>query len=81
MQLHQRGVDLLINLHVALEHTDKLSEREVRELLAESAAVLADLLTRDVPREDKLNSPEFRGRPRVTFPAAVRTRRVTASRS
>jgi len=29
----------------------------------------------------RLNSPEFRGHPRVRFPAAVRTRRVTASRS
>ena len=28
-----------------------------------------------------LNSPAFRGRPQVTFPAAVRTPRVTASRS
>ena len=28
-----------------------------------------------------LNSPEFHGHPRVTFPAAVRIRRVTASRS
>src|SRR5690606_2168335 len=29
----------------------------------------------------RLNSPDFRGHPRVTFPAAVRTQRVTASRS
>ena len=28
-----------------------------------------------------MNSPEFRGHPRVSFPAVVRTRRVTASRS
>lgn len=31
--------------------------------------------------ENQVNSPKFRGHPRVTFPAAVRTRRVTASRS
>ncbi|MCA1300570.1 hypothetical protein [Stappia indica] len=37
--------------------------------------------TMGFPTLDGLNSPEFRGHSRVTFPAVVRTRRATASRS
>jgi hypothetical protein len=49
MQLHQRGVDLLTTVMDAADHIDKLSQEEVRSLLAEVVEVLGDLLKRDVP--------------------------------
>lgn len=52
MKLHQRGIDLLLNLQDALEHPDKLAPKDIRDLLAEAEAVLRDLLARDVPKHD-----------------------------
>lgn len=49
MKIHQRGVDLLLNLQDALGHVDKLSEADVGTLLKEAEGVLRDLLARDVP--------------------------------
>lgn len=49
MKLHQRGVDLLLNVQDALGHVDRLAERDVRDLLRETEIVLRDLLARDVP--------------------------------
>jgi hypothetical protein len=49
MQLHQRGVDLLLDVMDAADHAEKLSHDEVRRLLKEVADVLGELLKRDVP--------------------------------
>lgn len=54
MKLHQRGIDLLLNIHDALEHSDKLSPKDVRALLAETEIVLRDLLARDVPKQENI---------------------------
>lgn len=47
MQLHQRGVDLLVNVMDAAEHVEQLTHDEIRRLLNEVAAVLCPLLQRD----------------------------------
>jgi len=52
MKLHQRGVDLLLNVQDALEHMDKLSAKDVSDLLRETEIVLRELLARDVPVPD-----------------------------
>jgi hypothetical protein len=48
-QLHQRGVDLLLNVMDAAEHVEKLSHDDMRRILEEVAEVLGELLKRDVP--------------------------------
>ncbi len=50
-RLHQRGVDLLLNVQTALEHFDQMTAREVAGLLKETEVVLRDLLARDVPND------------------------------
>lgn len=49
MKLHQRGVDLLLNVQSTLEHLEALPAHEVRNLLIETEIVLRDLLARDRP--------------------------------
>jgi hypothetical protein len=49
LKLHQRGVDLLLNVQSALEHLDALPTHEVRNLLIETEIVVRDLLARDRP--------------------------------
>jgi len=49
MQLHQRGVDLLLNVMDAADHVEKLTRDEMRQILEEVAEVLGELLKRDVP--------------------------------
>ena len=51
VKLHQRGVDLLLNVESALDHLDALTAHEVRNLLIETEIVLRDLLARDRPVE------------------------------
>jgi hypothetical protein len=51
MQLHQRGVDLLLNVMDAAEHVEKLGQDDIRQILREVAEVLGELLKRDVPVE------------------------------
>lgn len=48
-RLHQRGVDLLLNVQDALNNIERLSAKDVRDLLAETELVLSHLLARDVP--------------------------------
>ena len=48
-QLHQRGVDLLLNVMDAAEHVEKLSHDDMRRILKETAEVLGGLLKRDIP--------------------------------
>jgi hypothetical protein len=47
--LHQRGVDLLIQVMDAKDHIDSLSREEIRKLLVEVSDVLMRLLERDIP--------------------------------
>lgn len=49
MKLHARGIELVVELLDAAEHIEHFSANEQRELLRETAQVLADLLKRDVP--------------------------------
>jgi len=53
MKLHQRGVDLLLNIQDGLDQVDKLSSKELRGLLAEAETVLIELLARDIPVKDE----------------------------
>lgn len=50
-RLHQRGIDLLLNVHTAIDHVDEFTAEEMRSLLKEVEIVLRDLLARDVPRD------------------------------
>lgn len=51
MQLHQRGVDLLVTVMDAIDHRDKLQPADLDWLLRETAHVLGELLKRDVSIE------------------------------
>jgi len=50
-QLHQRGVDLLLNVMDAAEHVEKLTHDDTRRILKEVADVLGELLKRDMSAE------------------------------
>jgi len=47
MQLHQKGVDLLVNVMDAADHVEQLSHDEIRLLLREVAEVMGQILERD----------------------------------
>lgn len=47
MQLHQRGVDLLVNVLDAADHIETLSSEEIRRLLKAVADVMGQILERD----------------------------------
>lgn len=47
MKLHQRGVDLLVNVLDAADHVEDLSPEEIRRLLKEVADVMGLILERD----------------------------------
>jgi len=49
MQLHQRGIDLLVNVLDAADHIDLLTKEDVRRILDETSFVLGRLLERDIP--------------------------------
>jgi hypothetical protein len=57
-QLHQRGVDLLLNLMDAEDHFDAFTRDELRHLIGEAVVVFGQLLDRDMPAEpvENLNS-------------------------
>lgn len=46
MELHQRGVDLLVNVMDAADQADQMSPDEVRRLLREVAEVMSLILER-----------------------------------
>lgn len=52
MRLHQRGLELVVELLEAAEHLDRIGPLEHRELLLEAAQVMGDLLARDVPQTE-----------------------------
>lgn len=47
MQLHQRGVDLLVNVLDAADRAEQLAPSDVRELLKEVAQVIGQILEQD----------------------------------
>lgn len=47
MQLHQRGVDLLVDVLDAVDRIDQLTAAETRALLQEVAEVMSLILERD----------------------------------
>ncbi len=47
MELHQRGVDLLVHVMDATDHADQLTHDEMRRLLTEVAEVVSLILERD----------------------------------
>jgi hypothetical protein len=51
MRLHQRGVDLLVDLMDAEQHFDRASPDELRRLIREAVVVFGQLLERDIPDE------------------------------
>ena len=50
-KLHMRGVELVVELLDAADRVNTMPPEEVRALLKETATVLGDLLSRDVPPE------------------------------
>jgi hypothetical protein len=58
MKLHQRGVDLLVEVMDAADHLDHFNQEEIRSLLRETTYVLGELLKRDVPSERGGNGPD-----------------------
>lgn len=53
MQLHMRGVELVVELLEAAEHAESLSSDELKRLLKEASDVMARILERDVPPEHR----------------------------
>ena len=53
MKIHQRGIDLLVEIHTALDHVEKLSFKDVRDLLNEAEFVLREVPARDMPVRDE----------------------------
>lgn len=51
MRLHQRGVDLLVNLMDAEQHFHETKPEELRQLISEAIIVFGQLLERDIPEE------------------------------
>lgn len=47
MELHQRGVDLLVNVMDALDNCDQLTPADIRRLLTEVVDVISLVLERD----------------------------------
>ncbi|BCH22685.1 hypothetical protein MesoLjLc_24200 [Mesorhizobium sp. L-8-10] len=47
MQLHQRGVDLLVDVMDAADHVEQLTHDEIRRLLKEIIEVMSLMLERD----------------------------------
>jgi hypothetical protein len=53
MRLHQRGLELVVELLEAAEQLDRIGPLEHRALLQEAARVIGDLLARDVPNPEQ----------------------------
>lgn len=51
MRLHQRGVDLLVDLMDAEQHFDEFPSAELKKLISEAVVVFGQLLERDIPDE------------------------------
>lgn len=51
MKLHQRGVDLLVDLMGAEQHFDEMKPEELRRLISEAIEVFGQIVERDIPAE------------------------------
>ncbi len=64
MHLHQRGVDLLLNVLDAADQVEQLTHDDMRRLLAEIAEVMSLILERDalsaLKRPMQMQSPRIR---------------------
>lgn len=63
MRLHQRGVDLLVDLMDAEQHFDQTSPDELRRLIREAVVVFGQLLARDNPHDpgsERMTGPNRR---------------------
>lgn len=58
MRLHQRGLELVVELLEAADHLDRMGPLEHRALLQEAAQVMGDLLARDVPLADPMEQAD-----------------------
>jgi hypothetical protein len=72
MQLHQRGVDLLLNVMDAAEHVEKLSHDEMHRILEEVAEVLGELLKRDILSKAEERAASMAKKPRSDREKAAR---------
>jgi hypothetical protein len=57
-ELHQRGVELVVQLLDAADDPHALSEQDMQALLREAARILGGLLTRDMPTSRLHNEAE-----------------------
>jgi len=57
MQLHQRGVDLLLKVMDAADHVEKLDTNETQALLKQVADILGAILERDARHIVQENDP------------------------
>ena len=57
MKLHQRGIDLLVNLMDAEQHLDSMKPEELRRLLNEAIDIFGQIVERDVPVEPDVDDP------------------------
>ena len=64
MQLHQRGVDLLVNVLDSADRVEQLSHDEMRRLLTEVGEVMGLILERDaeiaLQQEQKYSARQLR---------------------
>ncbi|MCG8272361.1 hypothetical protein MIC97_12710 [Aquamicrobium sp. NLF2-7] len=57
MQLHQRGVELLLKVMDAADHVEKLDTNETQALLKQVADILGAILERDARHIVQENDP------------------------
>ncbi len=57
MQLHQRGVDLLLKVMDAVDHVEELDPNQTQSLLREVAEVMGAILERDARHILQANDP------------------------
>ena len=57
MQIHNRGIELLVNAMDASDHLDELSREDMRRLLDEVIVVLGRMLERDALHVLKQEKP------------------------
>lgn len=80
MQLHQRGVDLLVDVLDAADHVERLSQDEIRHLLKEVAEVMCQLLERDVVVAPRNGRTHWTKKPANTAPMHPSPTKISASR-
>jgi hypothetical protein len=80
MQLHQRGVDLLVDVLDAADHVERLSQDEIRRLLKEVAEVMCLLLERDAVVALQNGRTQSTRKPANTAPMHPSQTKISAGR-